>query len=338
MTSGQISLGLDLTYAPSKITTQQPTEHELDLLFKAMYDDYISGQPSAATKTSPAAQVPQVLQTPMASTTTTYTTPTPSNFPLKLQIFQTLHRMLTRLNHNNNIFSNKKIKLHSNLKQLLIMFPMKCLMQINKTRLVVRRYRQAEGIDFKESFALVARMEAIRIFLAYATHKSFIVFQMNVKTAFLHGTLKETCTIDPTLFIRRFDDDIWYRPDIIHGICLCAQYQAKPTEKHLKEVKSLFRYLRGTLNMGLCDSHILQPSPTLKNKTHSSLPQLHKGACGKLILSNTHNDEWKSFQSQHQTALRKYGKSNASALDDPTLRAGNPVKKILLKLNLSDHR
>nr|GEV96275.1 retrovirus-related Pol polyprotein from transposon TNT 1-94 [Tanacetum cinerariifolium] len=43
----------------------------------------------------------------------------------------------------------------------------------NKSRLVVRGYRQEEGIDIKESFALVARMEAIRIFLAYAAHKSF---------------------------------------------------------------------------------------------------------------------------------------------------------------------
>nr|GEZ47136.1 hypothetical protein [Tanacetum cinerariifolium] len=61
----------------------------------------------------------------------------------------------------------------------------------NKTCLVVRGYRQEEGIYFKESFALVARMEAIRIFLAYAAHKSFIVFQMDVKTTFLHGSLKE---------------------------------------------------------------------------------------------------------------------------------------------------
>ncbi|GJV68890.1 copia protein [Tanacetum coccineum] len=56
----------------------------------------------------------------------------------------------------------------------------------NKTRLVVRGYCQEEGIDFEESFSLVARMEAIMIFLAYAAHKSFIVFQMDVKTAFLH--------------------------------------------------------------------------------------------------------------------------------------------------------
>ncbi|GJR73534.1 retrovirus-related pol polyprotein from transposon TNT 1-94, partial [Tanacetum coccineum] len=48
MTSGQISSGLDLTYAPSTITSQKPTERELDLLFEAMYDDYIGGQPSSA--------------------------------------------------------------------------------------------------------------------------------------------------------------------------------------------------------------------------------------------------------------------------------------------------
>ncbi|GJX19900.1 retrotransposon protein, putative, unclassified [Tanacetum coccineum] len=61
----------------------------------------------------------------------------------------------------------------------------------NKTRLVVRGYRQEEEIDFEESFTPVARMEAIRIFLAYVAHKLFNVFQMDVKTAFLHGTLKE---------------------------------------------------------------------------------------------------------------------------------------------------
>ncbi|GKE36375.1 retrovirus-related pol polyprotein from transposon TNT 1-94 [Tanacetum coccineum] len=55
MISGRISLGLDLTYAPSIITSQKPTERELDLLFKAMYDDYIGGQPSDATRTTPAA-------------------------------------------------------------------------------------------------------------------------------------------------------------------------------------------------------------------------------------------------------------------------------------------
>ncbi|GJW93467.1 hypothetical protein Tco_0173139 [Tanacetum coccineum] len=68
-TYGQINSGLDLTYAPSTITTQKPTKHELDLLFKAMYDDYIGGQSSATPRTTSAAQAPQVLQTLMASTT-----------------------------------------------------------------------------------------------------------------------------------------------------------------------------------------------------------------------------------------------------------------------------
>nr|GEW27942.1 hypothetical protein [Tanacetum cinerariifolium] len=283
----------------------------------------------------------------------------------------------------------------------------------NKTCLVVRGYRQEEGIDFEESFAPIARMETIKIFLAYAAHKGFTVYQMDMKTAFLHGLLKEdvyVCqpkgfidadypshvykfkkalyglkqaprawydklstfllqngfskgTIDPTLFTRRFNDDILVvqvyvddiifgsidpryatlfsdlmksrfemsmmgemtfflglqvnqspsgifinqskyvheilkkyglhtsdiivtpmdikdkldldhigtpvdatkyrsmigalmyftssRPDIVHATCVCARYQAHPTEKHLKEVKRIFRYLWGTVNMGL---------------------------------------------------------------------------------------
>nr|GFB73700.1 retrovirus-related Pol polyprotein from transposon TNT 1-94 [Tanacetum cinerariifolium] len=60
MTSGHISSGLDLTYAPSTITTQQPSKGELDLFFEAMYDDYIGGQPSATARTAPSAQEPQV--------------------------------------------------------------------------------------------------------------------------------------------------------------------------------------------------------------------------------------------------------------------------------------
>nr|GEZ92145.1 retrovirus-related Pol polyprotein from transposon TNT 1-94 [Tanacetum cinerariifolium] len=52
-------------------------------------------------------------------------------------------------------------------------------------------YRQEEGIDFEESFALVARLEAIRIFLAYAAHKNMVVYQMDVKNAFLNGNLRE---------------------------------------------------------------------------------------------------------------------------------------------------
>nr|GEY70085.1 retrovirus-related Pol polyprotein from transposon TNT 1-94 [Tanacetum cinerariifolium] len=61
----------------------------------------------------------------------------------------------------------------------------------NKARLVARGYHQEEGIDFEESFAPVARLEAIRIFLAYVSHKNMVVYQINVKTAFLNGNLRE---------------------------------------------------------------------------------------------------------------------------------------------------
>ncbi|GJR05092.1 retrovirus-related pol polyprotein from transposon TNT 1-94 [Tanacetum coccineum] len=61
----------------------------------------------------------------------------------------------------------------------------------NKARLVAKGYRQEEGIDFEESFAPVARIEAIRIFIANATSKSMVIYQMDVKTAFLNGELKQ---------------------------------------------------------------------------------------------------------------------------------------------------
>nr|GEW29523.1 hypothetical protein [Tanacetum cinerariifolium] len=61
----------------------------------------------------------------------------------------------------------------------------------NKARLVTRGYRQEKGIDFEESFAPVARLEAIRIFFAYAAHKKMVIYQMDVKNAFLNGNLRE---------------------------------------------------------------------------------------------------------------------------------------------------
>ncbi|GJW78456.1 retrovirus-related pol polyprotein from transposon TNT 1-94 [Tanacetum coccineum] len=61
----------------------------------------------------------------------------------------------------------------------------------NKTRLVAIGYRQEEGIDFEESFTHVAHLEAVRIFIAYAAHKNITIFQMDVKTTFLNGPLKE---------------------------------------------------------------------------------------------------------------------------------------------------
>ncbi|GJR45478.1 retrotransposon protein, putative, unclassified [Tanacetum coccineum] len=98
----------------------------------------------------------------------------------------------------------------------------------NKARLVARRYRQEVGINFEESFAPVARLEAVRIFLAFAAHMNMIVYKMDVKTTFLNGILCEEALcawydlllsfllsqgfskgmVDPTLFIIREGKDI----------------------------------------------------------------------------------------------------------------------------------
>ncbi|GKC59901.1 retrovirus-related pol polyprotein from transposon TNT 1-94, partial [Tanacetum coccineum] len=179
----------------------------------------------------------------------------------------------------------------------------------NKARLVARGYRQEEGIDFEESFSLVARLDAIRIFLAFAAYMNIIVYQMDVKTTFLNGMctslrrlsmglqilqsprgiflnqskyaleslkkygMKSSDPVDtpmveksklyedpqgkavnPTHY-RGMVGSLMYltasRPYLTFAICMCARYQAKPTEKHLHAVKRIFKYLRGTVNRGL---------------------------------------------------------------------------------------
>ncbi|GJY33575.1 retrovirus-related pol polyprotein from transposon TNT 1-94 [Tanacetum coccineum] len=384
---------LYLTYAPSTITTQQPTEGELGLLFEGMYNDYIGGQPSTALRTTLAAQAPPVRQTPTASTTIADIAPTPTNSSSQATNIpnssQDIDELETQQQHvqqqenqaplqpeivddnvpnamfNDNTFVNpfaipstsaaessssqyvdpsnmhtfyqpyphefqwnkdhpleqvigepsrpvltrnqlrsdgdmcmyaltvstmepKNVKeamtdpawIESMQEELLqfkrldvwVLVPaldnikpltLKWLFKNkhdeentvirNKSRLVVRGYRQEEGIDLEESFAPVARIEAIMIFLAYAAHKSFTVFQMDVKTAFLHGMLKEDVYVcqpegfidvdhpshvyklKNTLYGLKQAPRAWSsRPDFVPATCLCALVLAKHAEKSLK--------------------------------------------------------------------------------------------------------
>nr|GEU48378.1 hypothetical protein [Tanacetum cinerariifolium] len=141
----------------------------------------------------------------------------------------------------------------------------------NKDQLVARGYRQEEGIDFKESFAPVARIESLRIFLAFAAHMNMVVYQMDVKTAFVNGNMREevyvsqpdrgifinqskyaleslkkygfeSCDLADTPMVEKskLDEDNEGKPLICHTI-------ARPTEKHLHVVKRIFRSLRGTV-------------------------------------------------------------------------------------------
>ncbi|GJX52700.1 putative ribonuclease H-like domain-containing protein [Tanacetum coccineum] len=105
----------------------------------------------------------------------------------------------------------------------------------NKTRLVAQGYTQKEGIDYDEFFAFVARIKAIRLFLAYASFKDFVVYQMDVNSTFLYGKIEEEVyrgKIDKTLFIRRDKCDILlvqvYADDIIFGSTkksLCTDFK-----------------------------------------------------------------------------------------------------------------
>ncbi|GKD54281.1 retrovirus-related pol polyprotein from transposon TNT 1-94 [Tanacetum coccineum] len=73
----------------------------------------------------------------------------------------------------------------------------------SKARLVAQGYNQQEWIDYEETFAHVARLEAIRIFLAYAAYISFMVYQMDVKSAFLNGKILEEVYVQPPLGFER---------------------------------------------------------------------------------------------------------------------------------------
>nr|GEV47155.1 zinc finger, CCHC-type [Tanacetum cinerariifolium] len=104
----------------------------------------------------------------------------------------------------------------------------------NKARLVARGYHQEEGIYFEEYFAHVARLEAI--------YKSKLDEDPQGKA------------VDPTCYHGMIGTLMYLtssRPDLVFVVCMCARYQAKPTEKHLHAVKRIFRHLRGTINMSM---------------------------------------------------------------------------------------
>nr|GEW75297.1 retrovirus-related Pol polyprotein from transposon TNT 1-94 [Tanacetum cinerariifolium] len=90
----------------------------------------------------------------------------------------------------------------------------------NKARLVAVGYSQQEGIDYDETFAPVARIEAIRIFLAYASHKDFTVFQMDIKTVFLNGFLKEEVYVSQPLgFVsKQYVDHVYALEQALYGL------------------------------------------------------------------------------------------------------------------------
>ncbi|GJV77176.1 retrovirus-related pol polyprotein from transposon TNT 1-94 [Tanacetum coccineum] len=90
----------------------------------------------------------------------------------------------------------------------------------NKSRLITKGYKQEEGIDFEESFDLVASLEAVRMFIAFVAHKNITIFQMDVKTAFLNGPLKEEVYVSqPDGFVDPdFPDHVYRLKKALYGL------------------------------------------------------------------------------------------------------------------------
>nr|GEY23925.1 uncharacterized mitochondrial protein AtMg00810-like [Tanacetum cinerariifolium] len=98
-----------------------------------------------------------------------------------------------------------------------------CLVIRNKARIVAVGYSQQEGIDYDETFAPVARIEAIRLFLAYDAHKDFTVFEMDVKTAFLNGILKKEVYVSqpPGFVSKQYPDHVYALDKALFGMENC---------------------------------------------------------------------------------------------------------------------
>ncbi|GKE54316.1 putative ribonuclease H-like domain-containing protein, partial [Tanacetum coccineum] len=103
----------------------------------------------------------------------------------------------------------------------------------NKARLVAQGYKQEEGIDYDEVFAPVARIKAIRLFLAYASFMNFVMYQMDVKSAFLYGTIEEEVYVSqPSGFVDpEFPDKVYKVKKALYGLhqALRAWYETLST-------------------------------------------------------------------------------------------------------------
>nr|GEU86306.1 hypothetical protein [Tanacetum cinerariifolium] len=146
-----------------------PSQHELDLLFGLWYDEFFTTGSLSVNKSS--SPIKNSNQQDTQPTTNIQTTSAPST-PTYVHAEE----------NNNNQQKNNTYK--------MINLPILSVHQYKKL-LSLPRTTLEEGIDFEESFAPVARLEAVWIFIAYAAHKCFLIYQMDVKTAFLNGPLKE---------------------------------------------------------------------------------------------------------------------------------------------------
>nr|GEV05057.1 hypothetical protein [Tanacetum cinerariifolium] len=210
---------MNVTFDELSAMAFEQNSSKTDILFEPLHNEYHGGRSSEAPRTIPAAPMIQNLQAPSASMSIQdfALTPTHSSYnPTSLHNVdeQSQPHAQQQGNHTslptasalddvlNAVFEGDLFVNPFTTPSTESVLSSTQYVDPSNMHTFYQRYPhdyqwtkdhplEQEGIDIEESFALVARMEAIRIFLAYATHKGFTVYQMDVKTAFLHGSLKE---------------------------------------------------------------------------------------------------------------------------------------------------
>nr|GEV71283.1 retrovirus-related Pol polyprotein from transposon TNT 1-94 [Tanacetum cinerariifolium] len=190
MTPLTISLGL-VPNPPPSIPFVPPLRSNWDILFQLLFDELLTPSPSvdhpAPEVIASIAEV--VTPEPAASTGSPSSTTVNQDAPSPI------------MQEEINLFEHHEVWELVPRPDKVMVITLKWIYKVkldklggilkNKARLVARGHRQEEGINFEESFALVAKLEAIRFFLAFAAHMKMVIYQMDVKTAFLNGNFQE---------------------------------------------------------------------------------------------------------------------------------------------------
>nr|GFA62240.1 hypothetical protein [Tanacetum cinerariifolium] len=195
------------------------TSNKLDLLFSLMFDELLNGSSKVVSKSFAISAVnapnqhhplEQVIGNPSQPVRTRRRLESDAEMCM-FALTEELHQF-DRL----DVWELVDRPLCTNVINLKWLWKNKCneenIVIRNKSRLVAKGYAQKEGVDFEESFAPVARLEAVRLFIAYAAHKSFTIYQMDVRTALLYGPLKEEVYVNqPDGFVDPYHPDKVYR-------------------------------------------------------------------------------------------------------------------------------
>ncbi|GJS44956.1 retrovirus-related pol polyprotein from transposon TNT 1-94 [Tanacetum coccineum] len=213
LTSGHLSSGLVRNRAAST-SAKPPTKNDWDLLFQIMFDEYFK-PPSAVSTPIFAATLlpPDTAGASPSSTSIDKDAPSLRTLPNNETTSPPIKYKNVKESNNEEVVEfdsdtfinpfalpvNCWIEaLQEEIHEFELLEVWELVPRPEKARFVAKGYRQEEGIYFKVSFELVARIEAIRIFIAYAAHMNMTVFQIDVNTAFLNGILKEEVYVSQT--------------------------------------------------------------------------------------------------------------------------------------------